>query len=423
MKKGISILLVLTMVLSMLVPFPVLGSPLPAGIGGGAPEGTMPTDGDIDGNSSVVVIDTFGDIMGGIVPTANSLDFVIDPLGLFTYTDGDADNDGNVIIDLNRRHDVVDFNHTDGDTDTLYAYNTSSAPVLLTVELTVVTDDNATVVATVDDLSTGDTDADADRTILLWMELNKAELITLGDEFVGIGEGVAFEAGATVPVQFRLNALQYQLTMELPKPGDTLIEVDYTRVPGTPDYSGTGFRFGGRINPEANWGQIGVGDPADAPNAADITINAVFRMELLEDGDTALDADIYKTTDGDVVAFGLLDSYDTNGDVYDAPTLIDLPVEAGGSSYGFAVASVNYPASNWVDVSFKLPANATIQGVTRDGTALPTTGTSHRYRIDTTNDTMGFWFATNTANRIIVVTYRLAGSTTDETFTITLTTP
>jgi len=346
MKKGISILLVLSLVASMLVPFPVLAN-IPPGVGGGTASGDMDTSGEIDGSSGVVIIDTFGDVLGGSLPTAGALDFVIDPLGLLALSEGD-------VVDLDARNAFVDFNPanvTDG--DTLYAFNASSAPVLLTVELGV-TVANATVVDTAGDIGTeGDTsDSDADRTILLWMEPNAALITdeTYGDTFAGIGEGFAFDSDDSFEVHYRLEAKPHELKITSIDRNTLEVVVEVTATEDAKYHYGTGFRFGGMINPHADWGQIGSGS-----TDVDIAISVVFKMELLSPGDDAIDAE-FMMTGGSVIAYGLLDDYTVDGgEDYTAPTLIDLPVDAGASNVirvaaveWFNIPSISHAEFVWI---------------------------------------------------------------------------
>lgn len=393
MKKGISILLVLSLLASILVPFPVIAGPA----GTGTPIGDLPVNtSGVTGTGGVVVIDTFGDVLGGSLPTAANLDFIIDPLGLMDLTAGDEVPDEPV-------SNVVDFG-TDGDS-ILRVYNTSSVPVVVTATLSA-TATNATVVSDADAVTAGDTTA---RNVLFWMEPN-VSMQTAGDtDFEGLGQGIAI-TGTSTSVQFRLESRPHRLFATGPV-ANLVLPVELRPTAAAEGQYGTSFSFGGVINTNAgtDWSNGHLNNVA-------MQVNALFVMTRASAGVAALPAETAYMTDGSTtpLAYGMLASYSTGGDTYTEPTLIDLPegLSGGGGSgggwtppaVGFQVQGpVNIAAGSWQTVPFIYPnAESRVQSVTHNGFAANVDQHFRANGTDRANSVIAFNYGAST--REIVVT-------------------
>jgi hypothetical protein len=164
---------------------------------------------------------------------------------------------------------------------------------------------------------------------------------------------------------------------------------DYERVP-TSYGNGTALQLGGEVNRNANWEDF-------AKGTDEISVEAKFSL--------AETATAVPTTGSAANAYGFAGAAAVAEGVFTPAVL----------AKGFQTASQTIQTQNtWVDLPFGFDG-LTISGVTNNGVVLSTTGSSHLYRFDYDNETMGFRF-TNETQKVIVVT--LSDSST-HTFTFT----
>lgn len=327
MKKGLSILVTLTLIVSLLAPFSV-----------GA---TLPGNENVTGAGQVTTMGVAADILGGVLPTAANLNFVIDPMGLLAI-DGTG---ANAVVDTTFRNNVIDFTGA----DVLEAWNTSSFPVLLTVNLSVTAGNGAGAVLT--EAALEGTAAN----VLMWMEPSAAvltEALDDLDDFVGLGRVIPY--GTTVvPVNFILQEVEHDIVVDGPANPQGVVPVRLEQSDDNDQY-GTAFRFGGLINPDASW------------TGTTVSVSANFTM-------VRASADILESSIPMVApnnAYGLLAS--TDGSVTAAVAanrLIDRPVgSVGGSTfhvtapYYLWIEIPNWTAPvTWVSINgtFSFPQNVT----------------------------------------------------------------
>jgi hypothetical protein len=346
MKKGISILLVLILTMSLITP---------VFAGSFTTDGGSYATGGVTGDGGFIGTPTFNEILSGYIPTSASLNFLVDPLGLTGMTQGET-------LDVNDRTNIVEFvGGTDG--NVLRAYSTSSIPVLLTVDLAVSSTTELTAVLTEGDVGATEGATEGDTYILFWMEPNVDVLNTDGDTYDWLGRVIPFGyAGDNddVTVLYRLPEVPHE-----PRPvSGTAPNFVFQLFPvdGAPDYYGTGFRFGGIFNQFADWDDSGA------------SISVLFRIEAVPTGH---DIDEY-LSDGGTEIFAMLDDFDAGGTPYTAPAFIDIPeLVALGGGVGFVVngnvvrtATLNRPVEagmSWTGIPVEL-GTSTVDTVSFLGT-------------------------------------------------------
>lgn len=324
MRKGLSIFLVLSLVVSMLVPFSV-----------SATEFTdLPAQATVQGVGQAVSFETHGDILGGILPTSTTLNFVIDPLGIIGLTAG------NTIADANPTNLVI---FTGG--DVVSAYNTSSVPVVLSVDLSFGTAGSTAVnsVAAVTENN--------EANVLMWVEPS-AEMATRGDTtFAGINRVYAY--GTSGDIRFLLDEIAYDFDVTGPVGANGVLPTVMIPVEGEPSTIGTALRFGGVVNTNAgvSWDEVG-----------EMTLRAVFTMSVACAAAIAAAVEPSAT-----IPYGWLDDHTaTGGDTYTAPVLIPRPEGVGGQNGG------PVPITGTVNAWVRINDPATIIGVqVVDGAWLP----------------------------------------------------
>lgn len=296
MKKGLTILLVLSLVLSLLTPVAV-------GATGGLPE-----DVTVRGTAGITVKGTPAPVLSGVLPTNAGLDFIIDPLGLANVTVGGVVNPGNP---------NVTFRHSTG---VLSFANRSSVPVLATATLSVTEDGfGANFVLTMGDVADGAgyfTEGNTDANILMWTEVNETVQHAIPSAFNSAGFAIPFGENP-VPLHFRLQERAHNPVITGPA-SDGIVPVALQPATGAAAQYGTSIQLAGIVNTNADsdaWGDVG-----------DITITAVFTM--VQAAPNVLDAP-FLFTDGDTLsAYGLLGSYGPNFE----PARIAIPDGAESSN-------------------------------------------------------------------------------------------
>lgn len=381
MKKGLAIFLVLSLLASMLVPVPVLGT-------NGLPGGVTVT-----GGATVVSYETHGDSLSGVLPTGVNLDFIIDPDGLLGLTAGDSVADAT-------ESNVVDFSGGVSYGDVLRAWNTSTVPVVLSVELAL----EATV-------------ADA-AGIALWVQPN-AVAQTAGDTFSGLVDRVVTYGRDGETVLFLLDQVAHEIIVDGPlDPLTGVIPTIRRRVSGTPAQHGTALRFAGIIDPEHDW---------DA--AGDLGVRAVFSLE-----EASAEAVAAKATVSATVPYGWLNAFGT----YVPPALVPIPttVVPAGPTIGFGTPDANgfvrvsataatlnmslTTANAPVYIPLVIPTGATVEvrnsaGAVQGSDRWTMSGTALRLSTTRANAYRG-WATGTTTTHTIAVSYQ--GETTTLALTI-----
>jgi len=315
MKKGITILLMLSLMLSLMAPFAVSANELPG-------QGTS------TGTGTVISYQSHGDILGGVLPTGNNLNFVIDPEGLLALTAGDS------VADAEGSNAVV-FGGSKTDGDVLEAFSTSSVATVLTVALSLTTA-GSTAVATAAAVS-----ADDEANVLMWAEPGADVVNTDGDTFEGSGEAIAYGATAgDTTVKFLLDAVEYEIkTTGAANASTGIIPTEQVRKADTPNKNGVALKFGGiiNINDTDVWSEVG-----------NMSVQAVFTMTK------ATVAEIAAKSTVATAPYGWM----ANHADYVAPTTIAVP--AGGG----AVRTVTPDAQGW---SLIATIPTAVQGVNING--------------------------------------------------------
>lgn len=280
MKKGISILLALTLIASLMASFSVAA------------------DGNLSGEGTLVTFESQDREFVGQLPTNANLDFIVDPQGLIAFV-AEHGTGGNVEDAVGSNEVIFAGGVTGGDVAQAFNLGSLSAELNVALELTA--------------------PAEIAEHIVMWVEPSAGVRHTsgdakAGDDFDGFGKVVIYGTGGETDILFYLEAVEYEIVITGPiENGEFPTEL--RRVDDSEDMNGTALQFGGIINPNADvWGEpIGTG----------LSISAVFSMQAATAPVAA------SVADGDF-PYGWVNSF-TAGDTYTAPALVEIPTEVGGS--------------------------------------------------------------------------------------------
>jgi hypothetical protein len=353
MKKRLSVLLAVILVVSMVTPV----------------FATLPAPGDIVGPGDVLGVTIPDELIGGAIPTSGNLAFTIDPRNVLGLGVGD-------VFNPDARTNAVAF----GSAATLIlgATNTSTTDVLLRVSLAVTNDDgdanpvNATVVSTEADVT-----GTAARNVLFWMEPTrdnlKSAVADAAANYEAVGQVIPFGTFTSPSVAaYSLPGVPSRLVVDSVAPVVLVRE----RTGGVNDRNGTAFRFGGIFNSAVEW----TGGAASEVRLAVTFTMTPFYNNASGDRVIGLVAESGGEAVANLLASGTNLVTATSG-AYALPALIDRPaiVTTGiGPVLGFrAGTGISAIDNNWGDtvsvpgVTIAGRATLTVSKSSVVGTAIP----------------------------------------------------
>lgn len=203
-----------------------------------------------------------GPIFKVTLPTANALDFTVDPYGLLDIASGGSTS----IDDLTNTGAIVSASGS-----AAVIKNESSVPVTVTVGLTGVA--TASGSATVNFKNIGSEVATGSGTNMFLAIIPSATMAATATEYQPAGYAIpATTSSSGADAKFRLNKAEYEVKENN---GSFTMQI----VSGAANYDATTFKVGGLANPEADWSDFMTGGNST------VKLNAVFTYAEAVDAD------------------------------------------------------------------------------------------------------------------------------------------